>query len=384
MIQKLMRSKMMTNTTFPAFGNILNTAIQVVKTSSNRKNGITEKKYIEEMTTALKLTEKQVNLTYKATLNGVTKDDFNCLFRFLDICNLCMTAMGLVKDNVFPLLINPISDNFLDFVAFNQTVTSDNLIKLDPFGKIFFWLANDNFNIVIKTMVSDDKEYIANLNRFEKVSFQELKILQKVCYGENGDPLLNFLIKETMRRTSVFMNNYANATLLNDYEKATHATILKKLMKLTPTQFEHLCLEVVQQSLKNEAPDSQVVSNHVGKTNDGGIDGIIKQTFPNGELHTYCIQAKLYQNQNKISNRELRNFVGAFPPDPKFHHGIFITTSDYTAPAIEYKDNLPSHSLILINQLALLELMIEHEVGVETVKTEALVLNKEFYRKLPK
>lgn len=380
------------NNNFPAFGDILNTAIQVVKTSSNRKNGITETRFTEEMLTRLNISDDMANISYKTMIlpyktlmaNGVSKENYSCFIRLLEICEICLCAIGIIKNSHFPMIINPESDNFLDFVAFNETVTSDNIIKIDPFGKIFFWLANYNFHTAIDFLLENDKEYTSSLKRFDKISFRDLKDLQKICYGENGDPLLNFLIKETMRRTSVFMNNYAHATLLNDYEKATHGTILKKLMKLTPTQFEHLCLEVVQQSLKNEAPDAQVVSNHVGKTNDGGIDGIIKQTFPNGELHTYYIQAKLYQNQNKISNRELRNFVGAFPPDPKFHHGIFITTSDYTAPAIEYKDNLPSHSLILINQLALLELMIEHEVGVETVKTEALVLNKEFYRKLGK
>lgn len=371
------------NNNFPAFGDILNMAIQVLKTTGNRKGGIAQKTFTQQLIKNLDLTEKQANLTFKDP--SLWNERENCIEKLINLCIKCMTAMGLVWDDTSSLVINTSADSFLDFVAFNETVTSDNLIKIDPFGKIFFWLAHYDFSDNILLRYSEkDTEYISNLNRFEKLSFQNIKALQKVCYGENGDPLLNFLIKETMRRTSVFMNNYANATLLNDFEKATHGTILKKLMKLTPTQFEYLCLEVVQQSLKNENPDSQVVSNHVGKTNDGGIDGIIKQTFPNGELHTYYIQAKLYQNQNKISNRELRNFVGAFPPDPKFHHGIFITTSDYTAPAIEYKDNLPSHSLILINQLALLELMIEHEVGVETVKTEALVLNKEFYRKLGK
>lgn len=211
-----------------------------------------------------------------------------------------------------------------------------------------------------------------------------MRAVNKAAYGDKGDPLINHLINETMRRTSVFMNNYADVITANDYVKVTPKMILDEIFNLTPLQFEHLCLNVVETSLKREELSGVISAKHTGQSNDGGIDGIITQNFGKGDCHTYYIQAKQYSEGNNISNRELRNFVGGFPPDTERHHGIFITTSDFTKPAQEYAQNLGSHSLILINQMALLDLMIEHEIGLDKVQTETLVMSKAFFKKLRK
>lgn len=375
----------MSKHTYPAFGDILNIAIQIIKSSGNKKSGIAQKTFSKELINQLKLTDKQLSLTYKDTTINCKEECFKKLFH---ICVLCLEATGLIREKHYSngLQINTQCDNFLNFVAFNETVNPDNLIKLDPFGKIFFWLANYNFDMNINLAHYSEKEnyYISDFKRFDKFSFIDLKSVNKVCYGESGDQLLNFLIDETMCRTSVFMNNYADVPLSNDFNKATHDTILKNIKKLTPTQFEHLCLKVIASILKKDTITAILEILHTGKTNDGGIDGKIVKTLDNGDVHHYYIQAKLHQDSNKISNRDLRNFVGAYPPNPKFHHGIFITTSDYTANAIKYKNELTSHNLTLINQLDLLELMMECEIGVETIITETMILNKEFYRTLPK
>ena len=97
-----------------------------------------------------------------------------------------------------------------------------------------------------------------------------------------------------------------------------------------------------------------------GKSGDGGIDGIIKEDILGlGKIH---IQAKCYSSDHTVAARDLRDFGGSLlrKKSPK---AVFITTSSYTKPAMEYaKEN----DIILIDGKELLRLMIDYNVGVET------------------
>lgn len=97
-----------------------------------------------------------------------------------------------------------------------------------------------------------------------------------------------------------------------------------------------------------------------GKSGDGGIDGIIKEdTLGLGKIH---IQAKCYNPNHTVAAGDLRDFGGSLlrKKSPK---AVFITTSFYTKPAIEYaKEN----DIILIDGKELLRLMMDYNVGVET------------------
>lgn len=97
-----------------------------------------------------------------------------------------------------------------------------------------------------------------------------------------------------------------------------------------------------------------------GKTGDGGIDGIIKEDILG--LSKVHIQAKCYAAHHSVDVGELREFCGAL-----FNKGnskaVFITTSRFTKPAIEYGEM--AH-IALIDGKELLRLMIDYNVGVET------------------
>lgn len=97
----------------------------------------------------------------------------------------------------------------------------------------------------------------------------------------------------------------------------------------------------------------------VGKgVNDGGIDGLINEDRLG--LDRLYVQAKRWQNS--VGRPEIQNFVGALAGQHA-NKGIFITTSEFTASAIEYAKNLPQR-VILIAGERLTELMIEHNIGV--------------------
>jgi restriction system protein len=101
----------------------------------------------------------------------------------------------------------------------------------------------------------------------------------------------------------------------------------------------------------------------VGRSGDGGIDGIIKAD-PLG-LNVVYIQAKRWEGN--VGAPPIRDFVGALDGEG-VQEGIFITTSDFNPAAKEFAER-SSKRVILINGSELAHYMINHNVGVSTAKT---------------
>lgn len=364
------------------FGDLVNAGIQTVKNLSGR-NRISQNMFFREFERIADICpeHKTINFMSDYDIRNECHEGTPCYDLMTDLVLLCLSAIGLVKENRFSLQPN-IDQNFANLIAFDERITPRNLNRIDPFGRIFFWLANENFSNYLANGIHNN-DYIANLTRFDNKSYSDLKKANISAYGKSGDPLINYFIEETTRRTSLFMNNYQDALVGDGFVKVTPNMILAQLDSLTPLQFEWFCLKLVERSLENESPETSLTARHTGRSCDNGIDGLILQDYPNGENHTYYIQAKLYSQGNNISNRELRNFIGAYPPQKNNHHGIFITTTSFTRPALDYADGLDTHSLILIDQHALIELMMTHEVGLKQVETKPkLVMDNEFFEKL--
>ena len=368
----------------PAFGDLLNAGIQTLK-QLNSRNTISQNLFFREFDRIAGIAPEHKTITYLSSYD--IRNEYTagtpCYDLLTDLVVLCLTSLGVVKENKFSLVPN-VGKDFANLLNFDETVTPKNLYKIDPLGRIYFWLIQDNFANYQKMSIANNA-FIADLAMFDSKSYRELKKVNEVAYTKKGDPLINQFIEEATRRTSLIMNKYRDVLVAdsNSHVRVTPAMIATQLDSLTPLQFEWFCLKLVERSLENENPETNLIAQHTGKTNDGGIDGMIRQEFPNGEIHTYYIQAKLYSQGNNISNRELRGFVGAYPPDKNNLHGIFITSSAFTRPAYEYHEMLDSHSLILIDQLALIELMIEHEVGVKQVDSNPkLVMDNDFFEKM--
>ena len=96
----------------------------------------------------------------------------------------------------------------------------------------------------------------------------------------------------------------------------------------------------------------------VGKSGDGGIDGIIKEDKLG--LDIIYVQAKRWENV--VGAGSVRDFSGSLD----YHgakKGVFITTSGYTREAAEFAEQV-SDSIALVDGERLAELMIDHGVGV--------------------
>ena len=98
----------------------------------------------------------------------------------------------------------------------------------------------------------------------------------------------------------------------------------------------------------------------VGKSGDGGIDGIINEDKLG--LDTIYIQAKRYDNPVPISH--IRDFAGTLS-GKKTKKGIFITTSSFPQTAYEFVKTIDGR-IVLIDGEQLAELMIDNNLGVTT------------------
>ena len=136
--------------------------------------------------------------------------------------------------------------------------------------------------------------------------------------------------------------------------------LLAKLRKLSPSFFERVVVELlVKMGYGGSRADA---GKAIGKTGDGGIDGIIKEDKLG--LDVVYIQAKRWEN-NPVGRPDVMQFAGALQAQ-KANKGIFITTSRFTDDARSYVSQIGS-KIVLIDGEQLTSLMIEHDVGVSTV-----------------
>jgi len=136
--------------------------------------------------------------------------------------------------------------------------------------------------------------------------------------------------------------------------------LLARLKKSSPSFFERVVVELlVKMGYGGSRADA---GKAIGKTGDGGIDGIIKEDKLG--LDVVYIQAKRWEN-NPVGRPEVMQFAGALQAQ-KANKGIFITTSRFTDDARSYISQIGS-KIVLIDGEQLTNLMIEHDVGVSTV-----------------
>lgn len=136
--------------------------------------------------------------------------------------------------------------------------------------------------------------------------------------------------------------------------------LLDRLRKLSPSFFERVVVELlVKMGYGGSRADA---GKAIGKTGDGGIDGIIKEDKLG--LDVVYIQAKRWET-NPVGRPDVMQFAGALQAQ-KANKGIFITTSRFTDDARSYVSQIGS-KIVLIDGEQLTSLMIEHDVGLSTV-----------------
>ena len=140
--------------------------------------------------------------------------------------------------------------------------------------------------------------------------------------------------------------------------------ILQKLKTCSPAFFERLVVEVIVKM--GYGGTRQDAGRAIGKSGDGGIDGIIKEDKLG--LDTIYIQAKRWEGT--VGRPEIQKFVGALT-GLRARKGLFISTSTFTSDAVDYVSRVDM-KVVLIDGETLAQLMIDHNVGVSTIATYEL------------
>lgn len=154
------------------------------------------------------------------------------------------------------------------------------------------------------------------------------------------------------------------------------AELLQQIKNNTSTFFEELVIDLlVAMGYGGSREDAQAV----GRSRDGGIDGIINED----RLGLDVIYVQVKRWGTNVGEPPLRDFVGAL--DGKgVQKGIFITTSDFYPAAKNYAER-SSKKVILINGDQLAEYMIKHNVGVSVEKTyEIKRVDSDYLLRTPK
>jgi len=190
---------------------------------------------------------------------------------------------------------------------------------------------------------------------------------------ESSDNFLEFYNEENSKNESApsKITNASPQDLIdegfNSIDIQVKDDLLEKLKTIDPFYFEKVILILLKKMGYGDFVET-------AKTADGGIDGIINEDKLG--LDKIYIQAKRY-GENKVREKDIRNFIGAMSGDTQ--KGVFVTTTTFDTGAIK-KANDAHHTIILIDGLKLVDLMHQYNVGIQ-VKTvyEVKELDNDFF-----
>jgi restriction system protein len=140
--------------------------------------------------------------------------------------------------------------------------------------------------------------------------------------------------------------------------------LIQQVKSASPSFFERLVVDLLL--AMGYGGSRQDAGRAIGKSGDGGIDGIIKEDKLG--LDVIYIQAKRWEGT--VGRPEVQKFAGALQGH-RASKGVFITTSSFSREAEDYA-NAINTKVILINGAVLTDLMIDHNVGVATTGTYEL------------
>ncbi len=192
-----------------------------------------------------------------------------------------------------------------------------------------------------------DTKYLSQFDKFR--DFTEADHSEsKDSPEEAGDKTLDSDLTpaEALERTYSFLSSELARDLLEYVKNGS------------PRFFEELVVELlVAMGYGGSMQDAQAV----GRSGDGGIDGVIKEDKLG--LDVVYVQAKRWQNS--VGRPIIQGFAGSLD-GVRARKGVFITTSSFTNDAREYVNKIDK-KIVLIDGEQLAQLMLEHGIGVSEV-----------------
>lgn len=155
---------------------------------------------------------------------------------------------------------------------------------------------------------------------------------------------------------------------------ALKAELLQRVLAQSPAFFERAIVDLLVAMGYGGSHEGAALS--LGRSGDGGVDGVIDEDRLG--LDRIYVQAKRYASHVGVGRPDVQGFVGSLVGFGATK-GVFVTTSSFSAPAIDFVRHLPQR-VVLIDGTRLAELMIEHGVGVRVSRTIAVKrLDEDFF-----
>jgi restriction system protein len=219
---------------------------------------------------------------------------------------------------------------------------------LDSRKKGYFSITLRGLDILKKNPTSIDVSFLKQYGEFNEFYNKDKKL-----FVDNSDSNNTGIIEKLDPEESL-------ETVYQKLHNELVSEILSTIKKCPPPFFESLVVDVLTKM--GYGGSKADAGKAIGKSHDGGIDGIIKEDRLG--LDIIYIQAKRWENT--VTRPEIQKFAGALI-GKKAKKGVFITTSSFSREAIEYADL--TGNIVLVDGGTLSRLMIEYDVGVSKVKS---------------
>lgn len=158
-------------------------------------------------------------------------------------------------------------------------------------------------------------------------------------------------------------------TALSEIRASVNTELLELLARVTPKYFETVVLDVLH---KLGYGTSRSDLQRVGGSGDAGIDGVI--SLDRLGLEKVYVQAKRWQGT--VGRPDIQAFYGALAGQ-RANKGVFITTSSFTAQAIEFAGSV--ERIVLVDGTMLAGLMMDYEVGVTSQRVRVPKIDSDYF-----
>ena len=255
--------------------------------------------------------------------------------------------LSLTEDDLKEMLPSGVQSTFVNRVGWASTyMKKAGLLEATRRG--FYQITGRGKELLRKQPKTINVKLLKQYPEF--LEFQQLKGTRS---GDKIVELKSISEASTATPSEALESAYENLRDQLAYE------LLGKLKKTSPSFFERIVVELlVKMGYGGSRTDA---GKAIGKSGDGGIDGIIKEDKLG--LDVVYIQAKRWDN-NPVGRPDVMQFAGALQAQ-RASKGIFITTSRFTDDARSYVSQIDS-KIVLIDGEQLTSLMIEYDVGVST------------------
>ncbi len=155
---------------------------------------------------------------------------------------------------------------------------------------------------------------------------------------------------------------------IRDLRSTVAREVLDCLSRISPSYFETVVLHLLHAMGYGASRDDV---QRVGRSGDGGIDGVI--SLDRLGLEKVYVQAKRWKDV--VGRPQLHEFHGALAGQ-RAKKGVFLTTSSFSAQALEFARSV---DIVLIDGSRLAELMIDYEVGVSSRTLKVPKLDSDYF-----